>query len=191
MLLERYGRGPRFGPLVNNLSGRFVQSMGCVRPTPAGFVRSLDYEFRIGLRNYRANPAKVELWDRPPKPDGEAVAVSLVKTSVELSKDAIYQRMGRADNLLLWDIQVPPGTIGDKTMYLNYEFRLEYSRDLPQPRFVSGGLREAPIGGGAMPGMGGIGGNDGGDELRVLSGVSSGRCIGVRWDLVSIAKAFG
>ena len=42
------------------------------------------------------------------------------------------------------------GTIGDKTMYLNYEFRLEYARDLPQPRFVSGGLREAPIGGGAM-----------------------------------------
>jgi hypothetical protein len=121
-----------------------------------------DYEFRIGLRNYRANPAKVELWDRLPKPDGEAVAVNLVKTSVELSKDASYQRMGRADNLLLWDIQVPPGTIGDKTMYLSYEFRLEYARDLPQPRFVSGGLREAPIGGGAMTGMGGMGGMMGG-----------------------------
>jgi hypothetical protein len=39
-------------------------------------------------------------------------------------------------------------------MYLNYEFRLEYARDLPQPRFLSGGLGEAPIGGGAMGGMG-------------------------------------
>ncbi len=116
-----------------------------------------DYEFRIGLRNYRANPVKVQLWDRLPKPDGEAVAVNLVKTSVELSTDASYQRTGRADNLLLWDVQVPPGTIGEKTMYLNYEFRLEYARDLPQPRFVSGGLREAPIGGGAMGGMGGMG----------------------------------
>ena len=112
-----------------------------------------EYEFRIGLRNYRANPVKVELWDRLPKPDGEAVAVNLVKTSVDLSKDASYQRIGRGDNLLLWDIQVPQNTIGDKTMYLTYEFRLEYARDLPQPRFVSGGLREAPIGGGAMRGL--------------------------------------
>ncbi len=121
-----------------------------------------DYEFRIGLRNYRANPVKVQLWDRLPKPEGEAVAVNLVKSSVELSTEASYQRTGRADNLLLWDMQVPPGTIGDKTMYLTYEFRLEYARDLPQPRFVSGGLREGPIGGGAMSGMGGAMGGMGG-----------------------------
>jgi uncharacterized protein (TIGR02231 family) len=117
-----------------------------------------DYEFWIGLRNYRASAVKVQLWDRLPKPDGEAVAVTLVKTSIDLSKDASYQRTSRTDNLLLWDIQVPPGTIGEKTLYLNYEFRMEYARDLPQPRFVSGGLREGPIGGGAMGGMGGMGG---------------------------------
>ncbi len=63
------------------------------------------------------------------------------------------------DNLLRWDLEVPQGTVGDKTMYLNYEFRLEYARDLPQPHFVSGGLREGPIGGGAIVGgMGGMGG---------------------------------
>ncbi len=115
-----------------------------------------DYEFRIGLRNYRTTAAKVQLWDRLPKPDGEAVAVNLVKTSVDLSKDASYLRTSRTDNLLMWDIQVPPGTIGEKTMYLNYEFRMEYARDLPQPRFVSGGLNEGPISGAAMGGMGGM-----------------------------------
>ncbi len=63
------------------------------------------------------------------------------------------------DNLLRWDVDLPQGTVGDKTLYLNYELRLEYARDLPQPRFVSGGLREGPIGGGAMGGgMGGMGG---------------------------------
>jgi len=118
-----------------------------------------DYEFRIGLRNYRPGPVKVQLWDRLPKPQGEAVAVNLVKTSRELSTDALYQRTARMDNLLRWDVDVPQGTIGDKTMYLNYEFRLEYARTLPQPRFVPGGLREGPIGGGAMGGgMGGMGG---------------------------------
>jgi hypothetical protein len=55
----------------------------------------------------------------------------------------------------------PQGTIGDKTMYLNDEFHLEYTRDLPQAHFLAGGLRERPIGGGAM-GMGGMGGGMGG-----------------------------
>lgn len=117
-----------------------------------------DYEFRIGLRNYRNAPVKVELWDRLPSPQGEAVAANLVKTSVELSTDPAYLRTARTDNLLRWDLAVPQGTVGDKTMYLNYEFRLEYARDLPRPRFLSGGLGEAPIGGGAMGGMGGMGG---------------------------------
>ena len=115
-----------------------------------------DYEFRIGLRNYRPGPVQVQLWDRLPRPQGEAVAINLVKTSAELSADALYQRTARMDNLLRWDVEVPRGTVGDKTMYLSYEFRLEYARDLPQPRFVSGGLREGPIGGGAVGFMGGM-----------------------------------
>jgi uncharacterized protein (TIGR02231 family) len=119
-----------------------------------------SYEFRIGLRNYRPGPVKVQLWDRLPAPDGEAVVVSLGKTTAELSTDPHYQRTARMDNLLRWDLDVPQGTIGDKTMYLSYDFRLEYARDLPQPRFISGGLREAPIGGGAI-GMGGMGGMGG------------------------------
>jgi hypothetical protein len=126
--------------------------------TVQGGNQIFTYEFRLGLRNYRPGPVKVELWDRLPKPQGEAVAISLMKTSVELSSDAMYTRTARMDNLLRWDLQVPQGTVGDKTFYLNYELRLEYARDLPQPHFISGGLSEAPIGGGAMGGMGGMGG---------------------------------
>jgi hypothetical protein len=130
--------------------------------TVQGGNQIFTYEFRIGLRNFRPGPVKVQLWDRLPRPQGEAVAVNLIKTSSELSNDGAYQRTAKMDNLLRWDIDVPAGTIGDKTLYLNYEFRLEYARDLPQPRFESGGLKEAPIGGGAMAGMGGMGGMGGG-----------------------------
>ncbi|MGO9465547.1 MAG: hypothetical protein ACLQVF_15495 [Isosphaeraceae bacterium] len=84
--------------------------------------------------------------------------MNLVKTSAELSAEPAYRRTARTDNLLRWDLELPQGTIGDKTIYLNYEFRLEYSRDLPRPQFIAGGLREGPIGGGAMAGMGGMGG---------------------------------
>jgi hypothetical protein len=117
-----------------------------------------SYEFRISLRNYRSAPVTVQLWDRLPRPSGEAVAVNLVKTSAELSTDSLYQRTAKLDNLLRWDVDVPQGTVGDKTIAVTYEFRLEYARDLPQPRFVSGGLKEAPIGGSAMGGMGGMAG---------------------------------
>ena len=112
--------------------------------TVQGGNQIFTYEFRISLRNYRPGPVQVQLWDRLPKPQGEAVAVNLVKTSAELSTDAMYQRTARMDNLLRWDLEVPPGTVGDRPMDLNYEFRLEYARDLPRPRFDSGGLGEAP-----------------------------------------------
>jgi hypothetical protein len=129
--------------------------------TVKGGNQVFDYQFRIGLRNYREQTVKVQLWDRLPKPRGEAVGMNLVKTSAMLSTDAAYERTARADQLLRWDLELPKGTIGDKTLYVNYEFQLEYARELPQPKFVSGGLREGPIGGGAM-GMGGMGGGMGG-----------------------------
>ena len=137
--------------------------------TVQGGNQVFAYEFRIGLRNLRPGPVKVQLWDRLPTAEGEAVAVHLVKTSADLSTDALYQRTARNDNLLRWDVEVPPGTVGDKTMYLTYEFRLEYARDLPQPRFLSGGLAEAPIGGSAMGGgMGGMGGGMGAGGFRSI-----------------------
>ena len=87
------------------------------------------------------------------------VAVHLTRTSAELSTDTIYQRAARRDNLLRWDLEVPAGTVGEKALDVTYEFRIEYARDLPPPRFGSGGLAEAPVGGGAMGGgMGGMGG---------------------------------
>jgi uncharacterized protein (TIGR02231 family) len=137
------------------VSRRLVRKLRSVQ----GGNQIFDYEFRVGLRNYRPGPVKIQLWDRLPKPQGEAIAVNLVKTSAELSTDPLYLRTARMDNLLRWDVDVPQGTVGDKTMYINYEFHLEYARDLAQPQFLSGGLREGPIGGGAISGgMGGMGG---------------------------------
>ncbi len=130
--------------------------------TIQGGNQIFTYEFRIGLRNYRQAPVKVQVWDRLPKPKDESVIVGLLKTSVELSNDLLYQRTGRLDNLLRWDLTVPAGTVGDKAQYQTYEFKVEYARDLPAPRFEAGDLREMPIGGGAMGGMGGMGGGMGG-----------------------------
>lgn len=127
--------------------------------TVQGGNQVFAYEFRINVHNRHAGPVKVELWNRLPMPEGEAVAVNLAKTSAELSTDALYLRTARKDNLLRWDLDVPAGAAGDRAVAVTYEFRIEYARDLPQPKFRSGGLGEGPIGGGAMGGgMGGMGG---------------------------------
>src|SRR5262249_45904718 len=97
------------------VSRRLVRKVRSVH----GGNQILTYEFRLGVRNYRSTPVKVQLWDRLPKPKGETVAVNLVTTSAELSGDPLYQRTGRMDNLLRWDLTVPQGTVGDKTLYLN------------------------------------------------------------------------
>ena len=126
--------------------------------TIQGGNQVFTYEFRLNLRNYRAQPVAVQLWDRLPTPEAEAIAVNLAQTSTPLSTDPIYEKTGRADNLLRWDLDVPAKTVGDHPLSVTYEFRLEYARDLPQPRFLSGGLGEAPIGGPAVGGMSGMGG---------------------------------
>ncbi len=89
-----------------------------------------------------------------PRAKGESAAVTFVAASHELSKDNGFERNGKKDGLLRWDMNVPAETVGDKIQDINYTFRLEYARDLPSPLLSSGGLQENPTG---MGGMGGGG----------------------------------
>ena len=61
---------------------------------------------------------------------GEAVGVMLAKMTPELSKDATYERQDRPKNLLRWDLTLKPGTNGEKATTVDYQFRLEYARDV-------------------------------------------------------------
>jgi hypothetical protein len=113
------------------------------------------YEFRIVARNFRATPVSLQVWDRLPRPDSTTVAVNLFDTKPELSGDPLYNRIMRPDNLLRWDLTVPPGTVGEKALAITYQFKLEYAKEMAVEYLKSGGLMEAPIGG--MGGMGGMG----------------------------------
>ena len=123
----------------------------------------LSYEFRIVARNFGDTPAKLQIWDRLPKPEGNSVAVSLVETNPELSKDSLYTKTGKTDKLLRWDLEVPAHTIGDKALAIVYAFKLEYAKDLEIDSVRSGALKERPIGG---MGGGGMGGGMGGAGFR-------------------------
>ncbi len=98
--------------------------------TMQGDNQILKFEYRILVSSYKAEPVKVQVWDRLPHTDTEAVGVTLVKSTPEVSTDPLYVRESRPHNLLRWDLTVDPGMTGEKALVLNYEFKLELGRQM-------------------------------------------------------------
>jgi uncharacterized protein (TIGR02231 family) len=96
-----------------------------------------NYDYRITVASYKSEAVKVQVWDRLPRAEAEAVAVSLIEATPKLSEDSGYLRSQRSDNLLRWDLTVQPGQTGDKAANLAYQFKLEYARDVAIANFKS------------------------------------------------------
>jgi Domain of unknown function (DUF4139)/N-terminal domain of unknown function (DUF4140) len=94
-----------------------------------------NYDYRISVASYKSEPVKIQVWDRLPRAENEAVAVSLVETTPKLSEDSAYLRTQRSENLLRWDLTVQPGQTGEKAATLAYQFKLEYARDVSIANF--------------------------------------------------------
>ena len=88
------------------------------------------YEYRITVGSYKSEPVRIQVWDRLPRAEAEAVAVSLEEPKPKLSADPSYARKDRPQNLLRWDLTVEPGTNGEKAATIDYQFKLEYARDV-------------------------------------------------------------
>ena len=97
----------------------------------------LKYDYRILISSYKSEPVKLQLWDRLPKGETESVGVILGKCSPELSKDGIYLRESRPNNLLRWDVEVPANCNGEKALPVTYEFRMELDRQMAITGFQS------------------------------------------------------
>jgi hypothetical protein len=93
------------------------------------------YHYVIRVSSFKQVPVTVQVWDRLPRAQAEAVGVSLVTTSPELSADAAYLRAERPQNLLRWDVKVEPGEHGEKAKTVTYDFKLEYDRNVAIANF--------------------------------------------------------
>lgn len=111
--------------------------------TMSGGNQSLRYEYRILVSSYKAEKVKLQVWDRLPFADTEAVGVTLVKSTPEISQDALYLREQRPTNLLRWDIQVEPNLSGEKALAINYQFKLDLDRQMTISSFQSA-MNHAP-----------------------------------------------
>ena len=89
-----------------------------------------DLRYQIRIASFKSKEVKMQVWDRLPKAEAEAVGVTLVNTTPALSTDATYDRIDRPKNLLRWDLTVPPDTAGEKATTITYQFKLEYDRNV-------------------------------------------------------------
>jgi hypothetical protein len=97
----------------------------------SGGNQVLKYEYRILVNSYKTQKVLLQVWDRlPVSHETETAGVSLLKTTPELSKDGLYLREQRPNNLLRWDLEVDPSMNGEKALAINYEFRLELDKQM-------------------------------------------------------------
>ncbi len=108
--------------------------------TTQGGNQLLRYEYRTLVTNFKNEKVKLQVWDRLPYAESDAVNVSLIKTTPELSKDPAYLRNQRPQNLLRWDVTVEPNAIGEKAMPIQYEFKMELDRQMTISSFQSAGV---------------------------------------------------
>jgi uncharacterized protein (TIGR02231 family) len=87
-------------------------------------------EYRILVSSYKAEAVSVQIWDRLPQADTEAIGITLNKVAPELSKDALYVRESKPQNLLRWDLKVEPTMNGEKALPINYEFQMALDKNM-------------------------------------------------------------
>lgn len=105
--------------------------------TTQGGNQVIKYDYRILVSSFKSEPVTLQVWDRLPKGENESVGVTLVKSTPELSKDGMYLRESRPNNLLRWDVEVAANCNGEKALSIAYEFRMELDRQMAITGFQS------------------------------------------------------
>lgn len=90
----------------------------------------LKFDYRILVQSYKAEPVRVQVWDRLPHAEAQSLAVTLVSQKPDLSGDALYKRDERPKNLLRWDVVVEPSQNNEKALTIDYEYQLELDRTM-------------------------------------------------------------
>ena len=105
--------------------------------TMQGGNQILKYDYRILVSSYKKEKVKLQVWDRLPHGETEALGVTMVKAVPEVCKDPVYQREERSTNLLRWDMEVGPENVGEKAAKIRYEFKLELDRQASLGSFLT------------------------------------------------------
>jgi hypothetical protein len=98
--------------------------------TTTGGNQVLTFDYRILVNSYKTEPVRLQVWDRMPKAEAQAVAVNLVSQKPDVSTDPLYLREDRPKNLLRWDVTAQPTQNGEKALTIDYQFKLELDKNM-------------------------------------------------------------
>ncbi|MFI5382214.1 MAG: DUF4139 domain-containing protein, partial [Tepidisphaerales bacterium] len=105
--------------------------------TVQGGNQVLKFDYRLAVTSYKTEAVKLQLWDRLPHGETEAVNVTLIKSTPEVSADTDYVREEKPKNLLRWDMTVEPNARGEKAPTVTYQYKMEYAKDTSIGNFLS------------------------------------------------------
>jgi uncharacterized protein (TIGR02231 family) len=97
----------------------------------------LKYEYRILINSFKAEPVKLQVWDRLPRAENETAGINLLKVAPEISTDSLYLREQRPHNLLRWDVTAEPAMNGENALAIQYEFKMELDRQMLISSFLT------------------------------------------------------
>ncbi len=99
--------------------------------TTQGGNQVLTFKYRIMLSSYKTTPVPVQVWDRTPHAEtAQTIAINLTNPKPELSADPLYVRDEKARGILRWDVTLDPKQHGEKTLNIDYEFKMELDKNV-------------------------------------------------------------
>lgn len=98
--------------------------------TVQGGNRVVEMTYRLTIENFGTSPTKVRLYDRMPETSRHDIKISLISSGQELSQDAHYRQSEYKKNILRWEVEVPAKSIGPQAKSLEYQFKLEYDKQM-------------------------------------------------------------
>ncbi len=99
--------------------------------TTQGGNRVLSFDYRLTIENYKQQPVDVRVTDRLPFAEREnEIKVTLDTGEHKLADDPFYLRRERPRGILRWDVEVPAGAAGEDAAVVDYDYTLEFARNL-------------------------------------------------------------
>lgn len=94
-----------------------------------GGNRKLQFTYRLVINNFKDQPIELRLIDRiPVTREQQQLSVSLDVSKQPLTEDPLYNRIGRPQGVLRWDLTVPANQHGSKAFDVQYGFSAEFDR---------------------------------------------------------------
>ena len=94
-----------------------------------------NYDYRITVASYKSEAVKVQVWDRLPRAEAEAVAVSLLEATPKLSEDSATCAASDPKTCCGGTSRSSPARPERRRQTLAYQFKLEYARDVAIANF--------------------------------------------------------